>query len=547
MNFISNSIGRRLAIGLSVILAVTTGATAYAVWSLRTLEADYKRIANESMMQERNTQEWINILTLSGARNLVTAKFGDAATATTIFNAFNLGNSATLRARVTELQKEIFASLTTDEGRKLVDNTMVLRKTYLERLDTALAVLKEGKKEEAQKQAESLVLPAMQTYIASTHTLQEYTRKTILAREAEMQAATDRARTLLIVLASAALVLGAVVAWLLTRSITAPLKQAVEVAERVAAGDLRSTITVTHQDETGALLTAIGTMQTNLRDLISDMRRDVSAVSGSANQLAQSADDLAGSAAMQNDAAASTASSVQELTVSISQMSDSARVAHEVVEATAKVSDAGLEMGNRVSQEIGEIDRSVDEFASQMQALQGQAGEIGAVVKLIREIAEQTNLLALNAAIEAARAGEQGRGFAVVADEVRKLAERTSTATSDIQKTIESIQDNMGSAGNLLENVKVRVDSGVSTIANLIAPLQTLQSEAKRAADGLRELAHATGEQLQASEQIARNAERIAASASQGQAAVANNRDTSRQLQGLADHLLGSVARFQFQ
>jgi methyl-accepting chemotaxis protein len=546
MNTSGISIGRRLAIGLGTILAITIGATGYAVWSLRDMEADYHRIATESMAQERNAQEWINILTLSGARNLVTAKYGDIAGANAVFSAFNLGDSDTLRARVSELQKEIFANLASDAGKRLVDQTMALRKAYLERLDISRALLKDGKKEEAQKLVESAVLPALKSYIGSTHVLLDHTRKVIGEREAGMRAAALRARYTLIALAALALLLSGAVAVYLTRSITGPLKQAVEAAERVAAGDLRSNITVTRHDETGALLAAIATMQSNLRSLIGDMRQDVGAVSASANQLSLAADDLAGSSMMQNEAATSTASSVQELTVSISQMSDSARVAHEVVEATVKVSDSGLEMGNRVSREIGEIDRSVDDFAHQMQTLQSQAGEIGAVVNLIREIADQTNLLALNAAIEAARAGEQGRGFAVVADEVRKLAERTSTATAEIQKTIESIQANMGSAGSLLDNVKSRVDVGVSTIADLIAPLQTLQSEAKKAAEGLRELAHATGEQLQASEQIARNAEKIAASAAQGQAAVSNNRDTSRQLKGLAEHLLGSVARFQF-
>jgi methyl-accepting chemotaxis protein len=134
-----------------------------------------------------------------------------------------------------------------------------------------------------------------------------------------------------------------------------------------------------------------------------------------------------------------------------------------------------------------------------------------------------------------------------VADEVRKLAERTASATSEIQKTIEAIQTNMGSAGVLLGNVKGRVDTGVATIAELIAPLQTLQDQAERAAKGLRELTHATVEQRQASEQIARNTEKIASSAEQNQASVAQSRDTSRQLESLSKRLLGSMSRFQFE
>ena len=325
------SIGQRLAIGLSVILAITTGATGYAVWSLRALEQDFRQLASDSMAQERNAQEWINILTLSGARNLVSAKFGDDAATTAVFNAFNLGDSTTLRARVTELQKDIFGNLPTTEGKQLVDDAMAKRKVYLERLDANRQLAKDGKKDEAQKLAETTVQPALKVYIVSTHTLLDHTRKMIAGKQVEMQAATERARLLLIALAAAALLLAGVIAWLLARSITAPLKQAVDAAEKVAAGDLRSSINITRHDETGALLGAIATMQSNLKDLIGNVHNDIGAVSASARQLARDADELSNNTAQQSEAAASTAAAVQELTGSIAQMSDSARMAQEVV------------------------------------------------------------------------------------------------------------------------------------------------------------------------------------------------------------------------
>ena len=443
------------------------------------------------------------------------------------------------------MQKQIFAGATTPEGLALIEDIKVKRKAYLEKRDLYLQLLKEGKNEEISRLADTTLQSTSKEFIFATRKMLEYTQKQITIKDAEMQKASDRAATWLIWLSAAVLFLAAAIAWLLTRGITGPLKQAVAIAEKVASGDLRSKIEVTSKDETGALLTAISTMQDNLKALIGNVQRDVGAVSASASQLAVAADELSGSTASQNEAVSSTAASVEELTVSISQMSDSAQLAQDVVEATVKVSDSGLDMGNKVSRDIGDIDRSVSEFAQQMQALQGQAAEIGTVVKLIKEIADQTNLLALNAAIEAARAGEQGRGFAVVADEVRKLAERTGGATNEIQKTIEAIQSNMGSAGNLLENVKSRVDNGVATIADLISPLQTLQSQAERAATGLRELTNATREQRQASEQIARSTEKIAASAEENHASISQSRDTSRALSSLAERLTGSMARFQ--
>jgi len=462
-----------------------------------------------------------------------------------VFATIDLPDAIGLSKRAQELQKTIAGSLDTPEGKELMEDLQAKRATYLKQRDIYLKLVDEGKKEEMAKLADTTLQATQKPFVAATKRILEYIRKRIAEKDAAMQAQSERTATLLATLSALVVLLAALMGWALTRGITRPLKQALGVAEKVAAGDLRSKIEVTSRDETGALLAAIGTMQENLKGLIGDVRRDVDAVSSSASQLAVAADELSGSAAAQNEAVTSTASSVEELTVSISQMSGSAQMAQEVVEATVKISDSGLEMGNKVSREIGEIDHSVSEFAHQMQALQGQAGEIGTVVKLIKEIADQTNLLALNAAIEAARAGEQGRGFAVVADEVRKLAERTSNATSEIQKTIEAIQSNMGSAGSLLDNVKTRVDAGVSTIADLIEPLKTLQSQAERAASGLRELTNATREQQQASEQIARNTEKIAASAEQNQASVSQSRDTSRELSGLAGRLQASVTRFK--
>ena len=283
------SIGRRLAVGLFAILAITTGAAGYSIWCLNDLEQGYKKLTDDSMAQERNAQEWINILTLSGARNLVGAKFGDLAATQKVFTAFDLADSASLRARVGELQKDIFGHLTTAEGKQLVDVSMAKRKVYLERLDATVAMIKDGKKEEAQKKAEEEVLPALKAYIGSTQTLLKHTRVQIAKEQVDMQAESARARAWVIALTTAALCVATAIGWLLTRSITIPLGQAVRIAEKVASGDLRSEIVVGRMDETGALLTAIGTMQNNLKELIGNVQRDIGNVSASASQLAVAA------------------------------------------------------------------------------------------------------------------------------------------------------------------------------------------------------------------------------------------------------------------
>ena len=338
-----------------------------------------------------------------------------------------------------------------------------------------------------------------------------------------------------------------VVAAAIARSITVPLRQLREAAQRAAGGDLRETLAMPGSGELAALAGAVAAMQAQLTDLIGRIREDVDSVTGTAVALTTAVDDVSAASTQQSEAAASTAIAVEQMAVSIGRIAESARLAHEVVQTTAQVSTQGHAHGTRVAREIEQIEQTVGSFAQQMQSLEQQTSDIDTVIRLIREIAEQTNLLALNAAIEAARAGEQGRGFSVVADEVRKLAERTSHATGEIQQTIEAIQKNVGGANAMLEGVRGRVTAGVREIRGLAEPLASLQERADRALAELNRLMSATEEQRQASEQIARSTEKIASSSEQNSASLAHNRETAGRLRGFAEDLSASVARFQLQ
>ncbi|HEY4372513.1 MAG TPA: HAMP domain-containing protein, partial [Burkholderiales bacterium] len=369
------SIGRRLGLGLGVILLITTGAIVYAITSLNDISRTSREFSNESLKQERAAQEWVSNLTLSGLRNLTAAKFGDSAGANSIYATIDLADPIGLSKRAAELQKIILTAVDTPEGKHLMEDLATKRGAYLKERDIFLKLLEEGKKDQVAKMADGSLRETQKPFVVATKKMLEYIRKRTGEKQEVMQAESAHIANLLTALSAVALLLAVAIAFLLTRSITRPLKEAVSVAEKVAAGDLRSKIESNAKDETGALLAAIATMQDKLKQLIGSVQRDVGAVSSSASQLAVSADELSSSAVAQNEAVSSTAASVEELTVSIAQMSGSAQMAQDVVEATVKVSDSGLEMGNKVSREIGEIDHSVSEFAQQMQALQGQAAE----------------------------------------------------------------------------------------------------------------------------------------------------------------------------
>ena len=536
----SISVGKRLAFGFAALLGLGIAGMGYAIFQLSSIESEFRTLAMVSMKNARLVDDWAGNTMLNGARARAVGLSGEKH----VHDYFNPQIKETT-AVISELQKQVEANIDNAEMKAVFADVQEDRKAYVDARNQVFKLKDAGKQDEALAALVANMNPKLDAYRATISRMQDLERKQLDAKAAAVQEAGRQARWITGATMVAALLLGVVLAWRLTLSITSPLKSAVMAADRVAAGDLRAEVSPGGPKEIAALLGAISTMQGNLKTLIGQIKSDVNTVSEAASGLAGSTDELSRSAAAQSESVASTAAAIEEMTVSISQIADNAGSAESMLRRTAEVSDAGLVQGQRVSQEIGEIDRSVNEFARQMAGLQTQAGEIGTVVRLIRDIAEQTNLLALNAAIEAARAGEQGRGFAVVADEVRKLAERTADATSDIEKTIGAIQGNTGNASALLETVKTRVESGVSAIKGLVEPLGSLQSQAGKVVQELGELATATQEQRHASEQIARNTESIASASEQNAAAVAQSRETASLMQQLAARLNASVARFQ--
>lgn len=181
-------------------------------------------------------------------------------------------------------------------------------------------------------------------------------------------------------------------------------------------------------------------MQRQLRDMLQAIQQHASQVSSAAEQIANGSQHIAQAGREQNQAAASMAASIEELTVSIGQVADNARTAHDLATPSRGAISTGSEVILSAVTGIRELSTTVRQTAQEVESLEGRSEEISSVVNVIKEIADQTNLLALNAAIEAARAREQGRGFAVVADEVRQLAERTTTSTQEIARTIGQIQ-----------------------------------------------------------------------------------------------------------
>ncbi len=237
-----------------------------------------------------------------------------------------------------------------------------------------------------------------------------------------------------------------VVAWLYTRSVLTPIRQALSIAERIAANDLSEAITVDGQDEMARLLRALARMQDNLCEAlgkISDSSAQLAATSEQMHCITEGASQGMERQASEVEMAAT---AVTQMSAAIEEVARNAAGALEVATQTSAAANHGCERVDETLAAIAQMVDSVQDTSSSVEELAGVATDINKVLAVIRSVAEQTNLLALNAAIEAARAGEAGRGFAVVADEVRSLARRTQTATQDIETMVVGIQSRSGAA-----------------------------------------------------------------------------------------------------
>jgi methyl-accepting chemotaxis protein len=351
--------------------------------------------------------------------------------------------------------------------------------------------------------------------------------------------------TMVVTLLIIATVLTLLFAWLLTNSITRPIASALKAAEEIAEGDLTRTIHVDGTDEAGRLLTAMLKMQSKLRDTLQR-------ISGSATQLASAAEELnavtdesARGLSQQNNEIEQAATAVNEMTSAVEEV---ARNAVSTSEASKNATSSASDGRDLVQETVSAIERmsgDVQSTATLIGNLADESRDIGKVLDVIRGLADQTNLLALNAAIEAARAGEAGRGFAVVADEVRALAHRTQQSTSEIERMIGSIQGGTEQAVNSMRSSTERAESTLNIAKGAGVALDTINSAVVEINERNLVIASAAEEQAQVAREVDRNLVNIRDLSTQSATGAHQTTAASSELSRLAVDLNGMVARFR--
>ncbi len=352
-----------------------------------------------------------------------------------------------------------------------------------------------------------------------------------------------------LLLAAGLLVLVAVLVglgWVVFRSVAHPLAGLTNALRHAASSlDLSRRIKPTGKDELALAGRALDELMDSLRSTLLQGAAASARLEKVAADMDTAARELEQSGTVQTDGTSSMAASVEELTVSISQVADSATVASQHAQESGAVAASGTEQLTRTVDGIEQVASGVREAARDIDALKQRSAEISGIVQVIADIANRTNLLALNAAIEAARAGEQGRGFSVVADEVRKLAEQTSGSTQEISRLVQTVLGDTDTAVARMSQSVVAVDQGNAAAHAVEQVIADMVAGGERVSQALSDITGALGEQKMASQQIANRVEQLAQAAEENQAVARQTVELAAQLHRDAAELQAAISRFK--
>ncbi|MGK5077031.1 methyl-accepting chemotaxis protein [Janthinobacterium sp. HLX7-2] len=385
------------------------------------------------------------------------------------------------------------------EAKNLLATLKQQRKAYVVSFSQADKLLVAGQRAEAAVHVRDNTLPALSRLQQTVNRLNELQREVVVHGGVQIRDNIATANILMVSLSAAALLLGVLFAWRVTRSITTPVAYAVRVAQAVAAGDLSSKIVAEGRDETAQLLHALRHMNDNLATLVGQVRGGTGTIAVASSQISSGNADLSARTEAQASALEETASAMIELTGTVRSNSDNARQADSLARSASAIAQRG---GAAMAQVVDTMD-----------AINASSRKIVDIIAVIDGIAFQTNILALNAAVEAARAGEQGRGFAVVASEVRNLAQRSAAAAREIKELIADSVSRVGQGAQLVSQAGATMDDVVASVGRVSDIVGEISVANHEQSEGIEQINAAIMQMDQTTQQNAALVEQAAAAA----------------------------------
>ncbi|UCJ14741.1 methyl-accepting chemotaxis protein [Pseudomonas sp. MM211] len=445
-----------------------------------------------------------------------------------------------------QLAQERYSALVySDSERALYQRLLSVKERYMAHQAEVIDLMRHGQRDEARKIITGVMAEEGDTIVRELRELTEFNRQGAAHASAESESVYGSGNTIVVSVVLIATLLTIFLAVFLTRSIVRPLSKAVGVAQTIAAGDLTREFSDEGRDEPAQLLQALAVMQRSLRGTLQQIADSSNQLASASEELHAVTEDSTRGLHQQNNEIEQAATAVNQMTAAVEEVAQNAVSTSEASQESDSNARQGQDQVRQTVDSIHLLAQDVTSTSAEVGKLAGNVRNISQVVNVIRSIAEQTNLLALNAAIEAARAGEQGRGFAVVADEVRALAHRTQQSTREIEQMIETVQQGTEHAVKAMESSSVRTDSTLSLAQAAGQALEVIV----RAIGSINErnlvIASASEQQAQVAREVDRNLVNIRDLSLQTSAGANQTSSASQELSRLAVSLNSLVAGFR--
>ena len=451
------------------------------------------------------------------------------------------------RDEITKLWKKYVTRHMTPEEAKLAEAHAAQRTHYVSAgIMPARAAILAGKYDEATQLLLDVINPTFETAYATRTALFRLSENVARQEHENSERRYENYRNMTIVFTAAGIAMVLLAAFHIIRGIARSVSELEATMTTMQRdGDLSRRAAVHGNDEIGAIAKAFNAMTENFQSIIREVRSSSEKVYHAASQLSASTAQVAEGSQQQNDAAAGTAAAVEEMTVSIASVAENAEGVHQMAQNSLEQTQKGNESMSGLIGEVTEVETAVGEIENAVNEFVRSTRTITSMTKQVKDIAEQTNLLALNAAIEAARAGEQGRGFAVVADEVRKLAEKSAQSASQIDTVTHVLGEQSLSVEKAIQRGRQSLQSSQDFLENVATVLSEAANSVTGAAHGVDNITSSVREQTAVSNEIAQNVEKIAQMTEANSLAVNETSEAIHHLEQLANDLNGAANRFK--
>jgi methyl-accepting chemotaxis protein WspA len=537
--FLGNlKIGTRLGLAFAVVLIMVLGIIALAVSRLESQDSLLSTFANERVPQVVATHKWaISVLeSARHTRNIFVLDHDKIPE--------ELSGLEDQRKRRIDVMNAIEREIDTEQGKELLKSVEDARTIYVPDEDEFIRLVQANRLDEAKKLLIDKARPEQLAYLAKIYTLIDYQLSLIGKEREQAKAAYSSGRSMIVGIGVLATLVCAVFAFWITRSITVPLQRALLTAQQVAGGDLTAQIDVRTRDETGQLLAALKNMMQSLAKIVGEVQNSGIQVKSSVTAIAATGKEQQATASEIAATTTEIGATSKEISATSRELVKTMNEVSAVAEQSATLANSGQAGLSRMEETMRQVMEAAGSINAKLAVLNEKATNINQVVTTITKVADQTNLLSLNAAIEAEKAGEYGRGFAVVASEIRRLADQTAVATYDIEQTVKEIQSAVSAGVMGMDKFSEEVRRGMGDVqqvggelSQIIQQVQALAPRVESVNEGMQ--AQATG-----AEQISQALTQLSEAAQQ---TVESLRHSTVAVDGLMEVSAGlhaSVSRF---